>query len=291
MSPPLTSSRPLFRALSRPLALALFTLAVAASGARAEPSPNRPATPAAPAGVSDPSSPETAFAEANRRYFAGDWQGARELYQRMLERFELEDAALYHNLGNACFRSGAYGSAILYYRRAQALEPESALADALDKNLDAARRTLQARYRAGSDSALVYASPADALYQATHIVGEAPLALGFLAAWVSLFLLLVMRRLRPHARWPGRLAIAAFVLALLSGLLLWGRVVSESSHQLAIVVASDALLRDGRHELAQGRELAEGLEVKIVDAQGEWLQVELASGKRGWVSASQVKQI
>lgn len=281
MSPNPTTSRP--RPLLRHLlvALALLTTATPAWAAT-DPSPDR---------VGEPATPERAFAEANQRYFAGDWQGAQKLYQRLLERFEIEDAALYHNLGNACFRSGAYGSAILYYRRAQALEPDSALADALDKNLDAARRTLQARYRAGSDSALVYASPADALYQATHIVGELPLALGFLVAWVSLFGLLVVRRLRPHTRWPGRLAIAAFVLALLSGLLLWGRVVSESSHQLAIVVASDALLRDGRHELAQGRELAEGLEVKIVDAQGEWLQIELASGKRGWVSASQVKQI
>lgn len=282
MSPNPTPTRPRL-ALLLSLFLAL-SLATARSPARAA---SDPSTNTATASTS----PEAAFSEANKRYFAGDWQGARELYQGLLERFEIEDAALYHNLGNACFRSGAYGSAILYYRRAQALEPDSALSTALDKNLDAARRTLQARYRAGSDSALVYASPADALYQATHVVGEAPLALGFLIAWVSLFSLLIIRRLRPHTRWPGRLAIAAFVVALLSGLLLWGRVVSESSHQLAIVVASDALLRDGRHELAQGRELAEGLEVKIVDAQGEWLQIELASGKRGWVSASQVKQI
>jgi tetratricopeptide (TPR) repeat protein len=281
MSP--NTTRPRLR-----LACALFVALLVSSAA----TPTRAASdPPNTAGTALASTPEAAFAQANQRYFAGDWQGARELYQRLLERFELEDAALYHNLGNACFRSGAYGSAILYYRRAQALEPDSALGDALDKNLDAARRTLQARYRAGSDSALVYASPADALYQATHVVGEAPLALGFLVAWVSLFSLLVVRRLRPHTRWPGRLAIAAFVLALLSGLLLAGRVMSESSHQLAIVVASDALLRDGRHELAQGRELAEGLEVKIVDAQDDWLQIELASGKRGWVSASQVKQI
>lgn len=269
-----------------PLAL-LLALTVGAPASAETPA----ATPAPSAANSAAGDPQAEFAAANQRYFAGDWQGARDLYQRLLERHEIEDPALYHNLGNACFRSGAYGPAVLYYRRAQALEPGSPLTDNLARNLDAARRTLQARYRAGSDSALVYASPADALYQVTHVVGEAPLSLVFLVTWCGLFGLLVLRRTRPNARWPGRLAIAVGLIAVLSGLLVWGRVVSESSHRLAVVVTPEALLRDGRHELAQGRELPEGLEVKILDTEGNWLQVELASGKRGWVTAEHVKQI
>ena len=253
----------------------------------AAPEPARASSPVV-AGAGDP---QALFALANQKYFAGDWDGAARAYADIVERFEIEDPALYHNLGNACFRSGAYGSAILYYRRAQKLEPDSKLGEALDKNLDAARRTLQARYRATSDSALVFASPADALYQVTHLLDELPLSLGFLVVWAALFSLLIARRLRPDARWPGRLAIAAGLVALLAGLLVWGRVVTEGDNQLGVVVASDSLLRDGRHELAQGKDLPEGIEVLIVDSEGEWLQVELSSGRRGWVNAADVKQI
>lgn len=234
---------------------------------------------------------EALFSAANQKYFAGDWDGAARAYAELVERFELDNAALYHNLGNAYFRSGAYGSAILYYRRAQLLEPDRALSEALARNLDAARRTLQARYRASSDSALVFASPADALYQVTHVFDEALLAFGFLFAWVALFALLVLRRLRVEARWPGRLAIAAGLLALLAGLLTWGRVLSDTQNRLGVVVGSEALLRDGRHEVAQGQKLPEGIEVRIVEGDGPWLQVELGSGRRGWVSAADVKQI
>ncbi len=115
---------------------------------------------------------QTLFAAANKRYFAGDWTGATQAYAAIVERFEVEDAALYHNLGNACFRSGAYGLAILYYRRAQKLEPDTRLAEALERNLDAARRTLQARYRTSSNTSMVYADPSGVIYQVTHLVGR-----------------------------------------------------------------------------------------------------------------------
>jgi tetratricopeptide (TPR) repeat protein len=247
--------------------------------------------PGAPSSAAHADEREALFSAANQKYFAGDWEGAARAYAELVERFELDNAALYHNLGNAYFRSGAYGSAILYYRRAQMLEPERALSEALARNLDAARRTLQARYRASSDSALVFASPADALYLVTHVFDEALLAFGFLFAWTALFALLVLRRIKADARWPGRLAIAAGLVALLAGLLTWGRVISETQNRLGVVVSADALLRDGRHEVAQGQKLPEGIEVRIVEGDGPWLQVELGSGRRGWVSASDVKQI
>ena len=103
-----------------------------------------------------------------------DADGRQDLY--VANDFQSPDH-LYHNLGNACFRSGAYGLAILYYRRAQKLEPEAALAESLERNLDAARRTLQARYRTSSNTSMVYADPSGVIYQVTHLMGETPTAI------------------------------------------------------------------------------------------------------------------
>jgi len=234
---------------------------------------------------------QTLFADANKRYFAGDWTGAAQAYAAIVERFEVEDAALYHNLGNACFRSGAYGSAILYYKRAQKLEPDTRLAEALERNLDAARRTLQARYRSSANTSMVYADPSGVVYQVTHLVGETALALTFAVLWCALFGLLMLRRLRPGVRWPGRVAVPVGLLVAVVGVLVWGRIASDANQRVGVVVSAEAMLRDGKHEVAQGKSLAEGLEVRILDGDSAWTQVELADGQRGWVASKSVKQI
>jgi hypothetical protein len=242
------------------------------------------------AAAGDP--PEARFAAANRLYFEGRYAEAAETYAALVSEFRIEDPALYHNLGNAYFRTGAYGSAILYYKRALALEPDARLQDTLERNLDAARRTLQSRYRSSSDTALTYANPASALYRVTHSVSEPVISLAFVVLWTALFGVLILRRMLQGARWPGRVGIALAIFAALSGLMLGGRLWTEDEARIGVVVAPDAKIRDGKHEVAQGREIPEGLEVRIIDAEDpDWTQVELASGRRGWVDSDEVKQL
>jgi hypothetical protein len=231
------------------------------------------------------------FAAANALYFQGDWTAAGKAYASIVERFEVEDPILYHNLGNACFRSGAYGLAILYYKRAQKLDPTGPLADALDQNLDAARRTLQARYRQSSDATLVYADPTGIVFQITHLVGEPILVVLFTVLWLGFFGMLILRRLRTRARWPGRVAVPLGLLVVLAGALVWGRIATDADQRVGVVVSPDAMLRDGKHVVAQGKALPEGLEVRILDGDSAWTQVELAGGRRGWVVSKNVKQI
>ena len=61
-------------------------------------------------------------AEGNRLYEAGQFVEAAALYQALADA-GAEDGTLYYNLGNACFKAGDLGRAILNYRRAQALLP------------------------------------------------------------------------------------------------------------------------------------------------------------------------
>jgi len=278
------------------VALSCGLITASAAELRAEPaaaeSPGRPVVASgAAASTVGSGDAQTLFADANKRYFAGDWTGAAQAYAAIVERFEVEDAALYHNLGNACFRSGAYGSAILYYKRAQKLEPEGALAEAIDRNLDASRRTLQARYRSSTNTSMVYADPSGVVYQVTHLAGETTLAVTFALLWFGLFGLLMLRRLRPNARWPGRVAVPVGLLVAVSGALVWGRIATDAAQRVGVVVAAEAMLRDGKHEIAQGKSLAEGLEVRILDGDNAWTQVELADGQRGWVESKSIKQI
>jgi len=64
-----------------------------------------------------------AFPEASKRYERGDFAGAAELLNR---RSELQVApGLLHNLGNAEYKAGNLGPAILAWERARSLEPRA----------------------------------------------------------------------------------------------------------------------------------------------------------------------
>jgi len=65
---------------------------------------------------------EEILAKANQAYLAGEFSHAVELYEEIRAK-NLESASLHLNLGNAYFREGRFGLAILNYERALRLNP------------------------------------------------------------------------------------------------------------------------------------------------------------------------
>ena len=70
-----------------------------------------------------------AFAKANEAYGAGRFQEAVEGYQSLVDSGQWS-ANLFYDLGNAWFRFGNFGEAILNYERALALDPHHPESDA-----------------------------------------------------------------------------------------------------------------------------------------------------------------
>jgi hypothetical protein len=68
---------------------------------------------------------EEVFHEANRSYEAGRFDEAAAGYRSLL-RYGIQDPALDYNLGNAEFRTGHIGRAILHWERARRLSPTDA---------------------------------------------------------------------------------------------------------------------------------------------------------------------
>jgi tetratricopeptide (TPR) repeat protein len=67
-------------------------------------------------------SPEEAFDRGNAAYERESYDEAVEAYQAVL-RYGIEDARLEYNLGNAAFKLGRLGHAILHFERARRLAP------------------------------------------------------------------------------------------------------------------------------------------------------------------------
>lgn len=82
------------------------------------------------------SSLEYNFEQGNKLYTDGDYRGAVEEYEKVASA-GYESAELYYNLGNAYFREGQLGQAIMNYIRASRLDPRD---DDIEANLQFARQ-------------------------------------------------------------------------------------------------------------------------------------------------------
>ncbi len=68
---------------------------------------------------------QKAMAERKKEDAVGKFEQAVSLYEQLLESGFI-NGQIYYNLGNACYRLGTPGKAIMYYRRAEELLPRDA---------------------------------------------------------------------------------------------------------------------------------------------------------------------
>jgi tetratricopeptide (TPR) repeat protein len=218
--------------------------------------------------------PALAFAEANRLYEQGKFSEAAAAFDSIRTSGVVSSALLF-NLGNARFKAGETGRAIAAYHEALRLAPRDP--DAL-ANLRFARESVGARP----------AEPAWRRGLRSLTLNEwALLASAALWLWLGI---LIAGVLRPAWRstlglWR-RLAFAAFFVGVAISVATW---LDRARHPFAVVVADEAVVRYGPIDESQSHyTLRDGVEVEVLDRNGDWLQVRDAQRRTGWVKKSQV---
>jgi tetratricopeptide (TPR) repeat protein len=224
------------------------------------------------------------MAAANQRYEAGEFAAAAQGYQALVDA-GVRDGRLYYNLGNAYFKSGDLGRAILNYRRAQRLLPRDGDVDA---NLKLARAQTLDRIETENKAALV------ALAQrAIHWLTLDEAAAVALVLWIILCGLVIGALLWPARRRLGRYAAGVvagiLLLTLLSiGIRLW----DARREPPAVVVAPEIAVRSGPGEdYLTEFELHAGAQVRLIEQRGDWVRLVLPGGLQGWAPASAVPEI
>jgi tetratricopeptide (TPR) repeat protein len=221
--------------------------------------------------------PVQAYNEGNRLYAQKDYAGAVRAYEEALKSGH--DPRTHYNLGNALFRTGRIGEAIVHYRRAYYLAPRD---HDVETNLAFARAYRVDKSTGGSsplavaaERALRWLSRREATVLAGVLFSLAGLAL---SAWVV---------------WRGRpLAAVAGVLALLGlyGFLAQQLWAAEVASRPAVVVVAEVSAASGPgEEFKQVLLLHDGTEVKIREVRGEWLLVQLPGGSGGWLRQSAIE--
>jgi tetratricopeptide (TPR) repeat protein len=221
---------------------------------------------------------ESVFAKANQAYAEGRFDEAASGYENLI-RSGNWSANLFYDLGNARYRLGDFGQAILNYERALALDPRHPEADA---NLRLARdegRALELR----RDWIEHYAS--------TATVRQYTIAAA-IAFWIALFMtahLFLSRR-----RSAGRIALLALSIVV-SGLSIFAIVVLEQGARgnfLAVVTGKDVEARLATADNAKSvLVLPAGSEIKVLSERGDWIYAALPNDQRGWIPASSAERV
>ena len=216
------------------------------------------------------------FREGNRTYASGEIQDAASLFQKV-GNHESVAPGLLHNLGNAEFKLGNLGPAILAWERAHSLDPWNRNTTA---NLRFARgqAALSAPKLAWNEKYSAWL-PADCWLWTAAVCfwgGLACLALPPLLA----------RRRTAWTQAGAVLALSTFILTLPALAGLWMR------HRLGVVVAAEAPLRlTPTQEGEVLGKLSAGEVARVEITRGAYVYVRGENDRAGWVQAEEFARI
>jgi tetratricopeptide (TPR) repeat protein len=222
--------------------------------------------------------PEAEFAKATQDYSAGRFQEAINGYEALARSGEWS-ANLFYDLGNAYFRTGNLGKAILSYERALALERHHPEADA---NLRIARDQARALELAPSrvERLLRFASVNEFAIAA---------AIAFWTAAFSIVALLFARRRATGTIALSILSLSIFVAAVFSVYALEN---GAKGKALAIVIGNEVEARLATADNANSiLALPPGSEIQILSTRGDWIYAALPNNLRGWIPAKSAEPV
>jgi tetratricopeptide (TPR) repeat protein len=221
---------------------------------------------------------DAAFAKANADFAAGNFPAAIAGYESLVKDRQW-NASLFYNLGNAYFRAGDRGRAILNYERALALDPNQPETRA---NLQLVR-----------DQARAFELTPDRVEEHLGFLTPTQYAwLGAAAFWgaTAIFCGLYLAQRRP--------VVWIFAL-LLSGTVAVGAVFAlyqfetgRAGRDLAIITSKNVQARLATAESAGTvLILPPGSEIKILSTRGDWLYTDLPNDLQGWIPARSAERV
>ncbi len=220
--------------------------------------------------------PQSAFEEANKLYYEGKFSDATVAYEKLLaSRFV--SPALYFNLGNAWFKSGQIGRAIVAYKMARKLTPHDPDVRA---NLQFARNQIQGPSY----------SPNRWERELNKLSLDEWTLLAAGAVWLWLLLVTALQW-RPS--WKLSLRGYVIGLALVSVAFcccLAASIYQTRVVQTAVLIAPEAVVRSGPLDESQNAfVLHDGAELRVLDRKDQWLLVTTGPRRVGWLRLEQVQ--
>jgi hypothetical protein len=230
-----------------------------------------------------------AMRTANQLYEAGQYAQAAQAYQQLAGQ-GFASGALFYNLGNAQFKQGNLGQAVLNYRRAQQYTPRDPDVAA---NLAVARALATDQGEAVASGGIL--SRAGRAVRSQMSLDE--VALVALGSWIAFVLsLLLWGSVKRGGVWQKRLGAASTVLAVVlavSVLALGSSLYVEKRSSDGVIVAPEVAVTSGPgSQYGSEFTLHSGAEVSLVEAQGNWVRLAVPGSElEGWIPASAIETV
>lgn len=220
---------------------------------------------------------DSLWIKANDAYSMSEFNKAFELYGK-IESQGLESWKLYYNMGNACFKAGNKGLAILYYEKALKLNPSDK--DILN-NLSLAR--LQT---------IDKITPVPEFVISTFIKRVRNTLSSDTWTWLSVMLLAAVLLLLLCYRFAAgsrtkklsfAFSIAAALLFVLSTAFAINLRNRALSYDYGVVTQPVCNVKSAPNEGGSNLfVLHEGTKIEILEQVGGWSKIEIADGRQGW---------
>lgn len=224
------------------------------------------------------------FLMGNKFYEQKDYTSAIRMYESVLDQ-GIESAPLYFNLGNAYFKSGDLGHAVVNYLRAQRMAPadEDILA-----NLEFASHLTRVQMQG------IELNPINAFLRS--LVGQYHLNdLAWVASvlFVLTFVLLIIRYGLGSEHSVLRLARVGVITLLVAACLLTTyKYRDDYLTRRAVIIGQESPIFTGA-SVSSEIELqgAPGLVLEILEYSDEFLKVSLANKRQGWIQRELVAEL
>jgi len=217
------------------------------------------------------------FDSANTYYSAGDFEKAIGLYEEILSK-GFSSPELYYNLGNAYYRSNRLSGAILNFERALRMSPGDR---DIQFNLEIARAHLVDRIEEIPPFFLnKWIQSISSLLATDGWAWLSVLSFCFLLALSALF---IFSRSLSVRKMVFVIGVVLLFLSSAGFYLSWEQKRRIQSPNEAIITASMVVIKSSPDEKATDLFiLHEGTKVVIRERLGQWIEISLLDGKKGW---------
>ncbi len=224
--------------------------------------------------------------QANQLYQNKQYDEAIDNYYAILDQ-DQSSTALFYNLGNAYYRSGKIGYAILNYERGLKLEPDN---EDLQYNLKIVKARTIDRIKEVPQIFIVdwWVTFITAFSAATW---QVLVIIFYLLLLISITVFFVTKQGNLQ-----KLSIYSSIVGLLGAIIfsiiLFANISRETSKDFAIITANTAAAKQSPNDSSNDLfVIHEGLKVAVTDQFSDWVEIKLYDGKVGWLPKEELEII
>lgn len=222
----------------------------------------------------------------NQSYIDGDYAAAATAYQA-IENRGYSSSRLYYNMGNAYYKQGQIGRAILYYNRALVISP----------SMDDARHNLEIAEAQTKDNIAVvpefflnrYMRTLRSAISCSAWSAMSVAFFGVMLLFLLIFLLGSRIKVRKVGFYGAVVSLLLFVVVTIFGISARNSIIDRPA---AIVMSSAISVKSSPDRAATDLfVLHEGTKVEVSSEVDGWSEITIADGKKGWTESAHLERI